>query len=200
MDYILKIHETQTCYQGFFTLEKHILQHSLYKGGMSAKLSRELLYYKDAVAVLLYDPHEDAVVLIEQFRIGARHDKDNPWVLELVAGFQEPGEDIDTTVAREVWEESGLQVSAFEPVCEFYINPANTSDRITLVCAQVDAKTAEGVHGMVEEGEDIRVLVYPYRRIQGMIESGRINSATPILAMQWLQLNREGLRARWRNR
>lgn len=197
MDYLLKIQDTKICYQGFFTLEKHILQHSLYKGGMSARLSRELLYYKDAVAVLLYDPVEDTVVLIEQFRIGALHDTQKPWVLELVAGFQEDGESIDSVVTREVREESGLHVTAFEPICEFYINPANTSDRITLVCAQVDSQAAEGIHGMVEEGEDIRVLVYPYDQIQNMLESGRINSATPILALQWLQLNRESLRRKW---
>ena len=48
----------------------------------------------DAVAVLPYDPVADAVLLIEQFRIGTMLDLRSPWSLEPIAGIIEAGETI----------------------------------------------------------------------------------------------------------
>ena len=56
-------------YSGFFTVDKCHLKHELYEGG-ETEIVRELLHRGDAVAVLLYDPAHDKVVMIEQFRIG----------------------------------------------------------------------------------------------------------------------------------
>ena len=90
-------------------------------------------------------------------------------------------------------EEAGCVVGKIEPICEFYINPANTSDRIILVYGRVDSSKADGIHGVKEEGEDIRVMVLSYEDTMEALKDGRINSATPILALQWLTLNRERL-------
>jgi ADP-ribose pyrophosphatase len=147
----------------------------------------------NAVAILLYDPDVDAVVLIEQFRIGALRDTQNAWVMELVAGFQEEGESIEDVVRREVMEEAGAKVGRIEIVCEFYINPANTSDKIILTYAQVDSTQVDGIHGVEDEGEDIMVHVMDFNTAIQEIQNGRVNSATPILALQWLALNRDRL-------
>ena len=57
-------------YSGFFQIDIYQLRHRLYNGDMSPPLQRELFERGDAVALLPYDPQRDAVVLIEQFRIG----------------------------------------------------------------------------------------------------------------------------------
>jgi ADP-ribose pyrophosphatase len=197
MDYKVTINRQQNCFKGFFTLNKLTLTHSLFAGGVSKMLQRELIYHGDAVAVLLYDPIRDAVVLIEQFRVGAIDDPDGAWVYELVAGFQEQGESIEDVMHRELHEEAGLESSRYEPICTCYLNPANSSDRVILVCAQVDSSLAGGIHGVEAEGEDIKVHVFEYQQIEQLLAAGRLSSATPMIAMQWLQLNHARLRAEW---
>ena len=54
---------------------------------------------------------------------------------------------------------------------------------------------AGGIHGLVDEGEDIRVHVVPFDQALAGIASGTIDSATAIIALQWLALNRARLRA-----
>ena len=68
MEKKIKINKHEVAYKGFFRLEKYYLQHTLYKGGWSEEICRELFMRGNCVAVMLYDPDRDEVVLIEQFR------------------------------------------------------------------------------------------------------------------------------------
>ena len=88
----LEILEREVCYQGFYRVERLRLRHRLFAGGMSPPMVREAVEKGDVAAVLLYDPQRDEVVMIEQFRIGARADPRGPWLLETVAGLLEDGE------------------------------------------------------------------------------------------------------------
>ena len=104
----VEIVDRELCYQGFFRLERVRLRHSLHRGGMSPVLVRETLEKGDVVAVLPYDPVADAVVMIEQFRVGAIGAPRGAWLLEIVAGLMEPGEQPDDVARREATEEAGL--------------------------------------------------------------------------------------------
>ena len=90
-------------YQGFFSVEECHVRHQTYKGD-EVEIKRELFHRGDAVAVLLYDPAKDKVVLIEQFRMGAINNEDGPWLLEIVAGVVEEGESITDVARRECQE------------------------------------------------------------------------------------------------
>jgi ADP-ribose pyrophosphatase len=50
---------------------------------------------------------------------------------------------------------------------------------------------------LAEEGEDIRVVVMATDEAMAHLHTGRINAAAPIIALQWLLLNRDPLRRRW---
>lgn len=193
MKYKVDIKTTELCYQGFFRMEKYTLSHSLFAGEMCPPIQRELVSRGNAVAILLYDPDRDKVVMIEQFRIGALQDPEKAWVLELVAGFQEEGEKIEDVIHREVMEEAGCTVDTIEYISEYYVNPANTSDRTTLMYAEVDSSRASGIHGVREEGEDIKVHVLDFETVIEEINGGKVNSATPIIALQWLEIHRNRL-------
>jgi ADP-ribose pyrophosphatase len=67
-----------------------------------------------------------------------------------------------------------------------------------IFCGQVDAATADGVHGMTEEHENIRVITMPTEEVFRRLDEGRINNSMTIIGLQWLRQHHTELRARWR--
>lgn len=193
----VEINSHETGYQGFFRIERYQLRHRLFNGSWSKPLTRELFERGHAVAVLPYDPHRDEIVLIEQFRIGALQATSGPWLLEIVAGMIEDKETTEDVARRETLEESGCTVHELIPICTYLVSPGGTSEQITLYCGHVNANQAQGLHGNVDEDEDIRVSSYPFNAALSMIDDGRINSASPIMALQWLALNKQQVIKQW---
>jgi ADP-ribose pyrophosphatase len=186
--------EETPVYRGFFNLTRLKLRHTLFRGGWSGVLERELFHRGRAAAVVPYDPATDQVVLIEQFRIGAMGVKETPWLVEIVAGAIEEGETPEEVAHREAREEAGCALRELIRIGEFFPTPGGCSERITLFCGIVDSQGASGAHGLVEEDEDILVSAVPFDEAMAWIEQGRIDSAVPIIALQWLALNRARLR------
>ncbi len=197
MKYGYEIIEKSVCYEGFFRLERYRLRHELFAGGWGHEIVRELLERGHAVAALLYDPDLDSVLMIEQFRIGALETPQGPWLLEVVAGIVEEGEDPKDVVKREALEEAGSTIIDLLPIASFSLSPGGCSEHIHLFCGRIDASNAGGIYGLAEEGEDIRVRVIKFSDIQCLLETGTICNATAIIAVQWLILHRDELKARW---
>ncbi len=189
--------EEATIYHGFFDLIRYKLRHTLYKGGWSQVQERELFQRGNCVAVVLYDPVTDEVVLIEQFRVGAIKSRGDRWLLEIVAGAIESGESPSEVAFREAEEEAGCDIQELIQISEFYTSPGGSSEKITLYCGKVDASNLGGVHGLDHEGEDILVSVVSLDEALEKVNTGKIESAIPIIALQWLALNRERLRDEW---
>ena len=194
----VEIISREMCYEGFFRIESYRLRHRLFSGSWSKPIVRELFERGHAVAVLPYDPLTDRVVLIEQFRIGALVAGLDPWLREIVAGVIEADESTEEVAQRETREESGCVVHDLIPVCQYLVSPGGTSEQITVFCGRVNASEADGIHGVAEEDEDIRAASYLFAEAMAMVENGKINSASPIIALQWLALNKEYVTTRWR--
>ena len=193
----VEVIEKTVCYQGFFRLEKYCLRHRLFSGDWSPLLTREMFERGHAAAVLPYDPVRDEIVLIEQFRPGAIDAPGGPWLMEIVAGMIETGETAEAVVKRESIEESGCIITDLIPLYDFLVSPGGTTERIALFCGRTDATTADGVHGVTEEGEDIKVHVVTFDTAMALLKSGKITAASAIIALQWLALNRDDVRTRW---
>lgn len=193
----VEVLEQRCVYEGFFQMKKYRLRHRLFEGGWSEVMSRELFERGHAVVVLPYDPLRDEIVFLEQFRVGAMHAPAGPWLLEFVAGMYEEGEDALDVARREVQEEMGGEVAELEFITEYLVSPGGTSERISLYCGRVDASQASGIHGLDEEYEDIRVSSLSFDQAVKLLQSGRINSAAPIIGLQWLQMHRPRLRKQW---
>lgn len=193
----VEILDKTVCYDGFFRLERYRLRHRLFSGAWSRVLTRELFERGHAAAVLPYDPGLDAVVLVEQFRIGALEAPGSPWLLEIVAGIIEPEETPEDVVRREAVEEANCQIQELIHIYDYFVSPGGTSERIALFCGKVDASGAGGLYGLAAEAEDIRVIVVPFAEAIEHMHAGKINSAAPIMALQWLQLHHDQLRVRW---
>lgn len=193
----IEIFEKKTCYEGFFKLVRYRLKHSLFAGGWSGELLREVLERGHAAAVLPYDPISEQVVMIEQFRPGAIGHANGTWLWEIVAGILEPGEAPSEVVHREAVEEIGCPVSDIIHICDFFASPGCTDETTALFCGRVDAAQACGIHGLAEEHEDILVHVVSLSIALEMLQNHNIHFAPAIIALQWLVLHREEVRARW---
>jgi ADP-ribose pyrophosphatase len=139
----------------------------------------------------------DEVILIEQFRIGPYAVGWDPWLLEGVAGIIEDGESPEDVARRETREEAGCEITDLVPVMRYISSPGACSETVALFCGRVDSSGAGGVHGLADEGEDIKVMVYPVAKAIGLLDSGRIVNAKTIIALQWLALNYADLKQRW---
>ncbi len=176
-------------FNGFFRIEKIRLRHRMFAGGWSRYFERELFERGEAVCVLLFDPQHDCIVLTEQFRIGALADECSPWLLELVAGMVEPGESYAEVAQRETEEEAGCRFDKLLPICNYWVSPGGTSERVQLYCALIDSDGVGGVHGLADENEDIRLVKMSFSEAYAAVESGRINNAATIMALQWLHIH-----------
>ncbi|MCT4702616.1 ADP-ribose diphosphatase [Enterobacteriaceae bacterium H20N1] len=187
----------ETLYRGFFSLDLYRFRHRLFNGEMSGEVRREIFERGHAAVLLPYDPVRDEVVLIEQIRIAAYDTSDTPWLLELIAGMIEEGESVEDVARREAVEEAGLLVGRTKPVLSYLASPGGTSERLSVLVGEVDATTAEGIHGLVDENEDIRVHVVSREKAYQLVEEGFIDNAASVIALQWLQLHYEKLRIEW---
>lgn len=184
-------------HEGYCTIARWHLRHEQFAGGMGPPLTREVIERGHAVAILPYDPHQDRVVLIEQFRPGPWIAGEDPWMLEVVAGIVEDGETPEAVARRECVEECGLAPDLLEPACRYFVSPGVLTETVALYVGRVDAATAGGLFGLDHEGEDIRALTLPAEAFIALARGGGLTNATALIAGQWFALAHPVLRARW---
>lgn len=191
------VESTTRKYEGHFKLNELVIKFKHFNGEWSGSVVREQIIRANAAAVLLYDPQEDKVALVEQLRIGCIDDKraQSPWLLELVAGLVYPGDSSEETAMREAEEEAGVRLQKLMPICEFYNTPGAFTEKTMIYCALVDSTNLGGVFGLEEEHENIKVHVLSFDAIVEQLTSGQfLTSASTVIAIQWLRLNRATLK------
>ncbi|MBB6520702.1 NUDIX domain-containing protein [Pseudoteredinibacter isoporae] len=188
---------SQECaYGGFFEMQRWTLRHRLFSGDWTEAFQREIFRRGNAVAGIIYDPWRDEIALIEQFRIGAHDSPAGPWCLEVVAGMMDKdGEAPEQVMARELEEEAGLKARHMEFICRYLSSPGGTDEEVFLYALMCDLSGAGGgIHGLDEEHEDIRLLVFSAQEVFAAMLNGRMNNAATLIGLQWLQMHRERLR------
>ena len=194
----IEVDQRETLFDSFLRVDRLKLRHSLFAGGWSELMTRELILRPRAVGVLLFDPAQQQVVLVRQIRVGMLDEGQKPWLLELVAGMVESGEEPIKVAARESLEEANTKPQDLLQICEYYNSPGISNERITLFCGRVDATQAGGIFGLDAEHEDIEVVVLSLADALAKVASGEINNAMSIIALQWLQLNQPMLEESWK--
>jgi ADP-ribose pyrophosphatase len=189
--------ESETVWKGYFRMDRLRLRHRLFAGGWGQPITREIFERGHAAALLPYDPVRDEVVLIEQFRPGAFTAGTEPWLVEIVAGIIEDDETAEDVARRETVEEAGCTVTDIVPMMDILTTPGASSERIAIFLGRVNARGVGGIHGLVDEGEDIRVFTESLDAALARLADGGIINVTAIVALQWLALNRDKLRRRW---
>jgi ADP-ribose pyrophosphatase len=177
-----KIKQRKRNYDGHFKVDQFVIQHELFSGGLSAELTREQVSRQNSVAVLPYDPIRDEVVLVEQFRVGAMND-DNPWLIEIIAGLVEDGENYEEVARREAKEEANCILDEIHHAVSFFPTPGGFSELSHVYFAKTDTTQLGGEYGLKEEGEDIRVHVQSSADAIEWLYEGKIRSAISMIAM-----------------
>ncbi|KDN11296.1 MULTISPECIES: ADP-ribose diphosphatase [unclassified Gilliamella] len=186
-------------YKGFFSLLEYRFQYRKFDGSISEIVTREILERGHAVVLLAYDVKRDEVVLIEQIRIAAIETQDSPWILELIAGMMDhENESFEEVARREAMEEAGVVIGRCKPIISYLASPGGLTEQLHILVGEVDSSTAEGIHGLDEENEDIKVHVVSRTQAYQWVKDGVINNAASIIALQWLELNHELLRKEWK--
>lgn len=193
----VEIQEVKSIYNGFFKVSQLTLRHRLFQGGWSELMHREIMDRGHAVVVIPYDPEQDAIVILEQFRVGAMATSRTPWLLELVAGMVDVGETNEEVAHRELQEEAGLSARSLDYALSYLSSPGGTTERIYIYLAQVDSSTAAAFGGLDEEHEDIRVQAFQRSEVMKFLENGRIDNAATVIGLQWLGLHLNRYRQEW---
>lgn len=120
----------------------------------------------DAVVILAYHIELKKIVIIKQFRIPL-----NDYVIELPAGLKEANEAMETSVERELKEETGLELVAInydKSKKKLYLSPGMTDESVDLVyCTCKGEVTLEHL----EEDEEIEVLLLSQREALELLKS-----------------------------
>ena len=188
-------------YLKFFSVEERDIRFQKYNGKSSSTVERAVFMSADAATVLPYDPVNDLVLLIEQFRAGpyCRGDQ-NPWLLEPIAGRCDLGESFADTARRECVEEAGLALTGLEKIASYYTSPGAYSEYIHSFIGIADLKGhVEAVHGVADEHEDIRSFAVPFTALMQAVADGEADNGPLLVSAMWLAANRDRLRAKYAN-
>ena len=194
-------HSKHKVYDGFFSVEEHVLSYQKFNKEQSAVVTRSALISSDAVIVLPYDPVNDRILLIEQFRTGPYVKGDeNPWVLEPIAGLIDEGETPESAGIREAQEEAHLKIQKLELVARSYPSPGISTEFFHQYIGIVELPESSNlIAGLSSENEDIRSHIFEYAQFSNMIRSGIIKVGPAILIGLWLAKNRKILQERYSN-
>lgn len=187
----INIIQRENVFQRFiFRIEEVKVEYERYDGSMSGEVTRLIFERGDSIAVLLHDAEKDHVLLCEQFRAPTMT-KDSGWLVELPAGVVEASEEPMDCARRETIEETGYAPRILRPIARFYLSPGGSSERIHLFYAEVSLSDQLGAGGgVVEEGEDIRIIQVPVSQAFAQAAAGEIIDAKTLIAIQWLELQR----------
>ncbi len=188
----------EALFQGFFRVDRFHLRQELFAGGWSAPFTREVFNGgQKAAVILLFDPKQDKIVMIEQFRAGPMAQGEDPFLIELVAGMAESGEALEDTARREALEEAGCEVTELQKIYAYYPSPGCMSEHTTIFIGRTIAPENGSLCGVAHENEDIRVLVLDATEAISLLYMGKLRDAASIIALQWFSLHHTDLRSRW---
>ena len=198
----VEIRSDTRVWDGRFPLDVVRFRNRRFDGVLSGERTWELWRRGRAAALLPYDPVQDVVVLIEQFRLPALAAGIDPVLVEVPAGLCDGDESPQETVRREADEEMGFVPRRLARITDILLTAGGSDEFCALFAGEVSAPVAGadgivGLGGMAAEHENIRVRVWPAARAIAAALAGEVPNSVAAIALLWLGLSRERLRAEW---
>ncbi len=188
-----EIRSQKRLFDDFFKIDEVIVSHERQDGTMSPDERRLVFERGDAVAVLLYDPDTNNVVIVNQFKvpslIGRRRDDPGTvdgWITEAIAGMIDMNETPEQAIVRETMEETGYKIEHPQLIAKFFSSPGGTSERIFLYFAEISEADRIGKGGGLDD-EDVTVLQISANELFDHLEKKKIEDPKLIISAYWLQ-------------
>jgi len=150
--------------------------------------SREAYDRGNGATILLYDPVQRTVVLIQQFRLPTYvNGNGSGMLIEACAGLLD-ADDPETCIAREAFEETGYAIRNARKVMQAYMSPGSVTEILYFFVAEYSRAQRVTEGGGVEE-EDIEVLELSFDEALRRVASGEIRDAKTIMLLQYAALH-----------
>ena len=118
--------------------------------------------------------HGDKMLLLHEFRMGV-----NRKIYNLCAGMIEPEESIEDCISRELYEETGLQISRIQKILPPSYAAVAISDTTTYIAfVEVDGVFADHT----SENEEIEANFYDKEEIKKLLETESFSSRAQMAA------------------
>lgn len=133
----------------------------------------------DAVLIVAIHEAEEKLVLVKQFRIPV-----GAYLYELPAGLIDKGEEIFQAAARELKEETGLEVTAMDEVKshkQCYLSPGMTDESVSVIYCRCTGNLSEA---FLEADEDITPILVSKEEAAAIIREGEKIDIKALMVMQ----------------
>ncbi|MRS14744.1 GDP-mannose pyrophosphatase NudK [Enterobacteriaceae bacterium RIT691] len=185
MSFNIEIIKDEILSDNYFIL-RNITYNLTRNSGEVIRHKREVYDRGNGATILLYNPQQQTVVLVRQFRVAT-------WVngnadgrlIETCAGLLDDDEPEDC-IRKEAVEETGYQVRDVRKVFELYMSPGGVTELVHFFIAEYDDSLRTTVGGGVED-EDIDVLEMPFSQALAKVKSGEIRDGKAVILLQYLQ-------------
>ena len=183
-----KIINKKNLYSGFFSLNKYEFIHQKHDGGWTDTVDREIFSGAHVATLLPYDPIKKEIILIQQFRAGVLSRYDENYLLEIVAGIIDEGENPEQTARRECFEETGCEVKKIHPIQSYFPAPGSSESYYHIYLGEIQAFEGERIKGLDKENEDILVKSFKVDEVRQMLKEKKIINGLTLVALQWFFL------------
>ena len=181
----VRIYGKTRVFDGFFKIDEVEVSYERFDGVMTPAVKRISLERGDSVAAIVFNRSSQRLMFTRQFRYPT-YEKGPGWIVEIVAGMQEVGEDPEVALRREILEEAGYQAHSIELIARFYVSPGGSSERVTVYYVEVTStgKVAAG-GGLIAENEDIETVWLSPDELRMAIDAGAIQDAKTLIGALW---------------
>ena len=183
-----KIINKKNLYSGFFSLNKYEFTYEKHDGEWTSTVDREIFSGAHVSTLLPYDPIKKEIILIQQFRAGVLSRYDEDYLLEIVAGIIDEGENPEETAIRECFEETGCEVKKIYPIQSYFPAPGSSESYYHLYLGEIQAFDGERIKGLEKENEDILVKSFKIDEVRQMLKEKKIMNGLTLVALQWFFL------------
>jgi nudix-type nucleoside diphosphatase (YffH/AdpP family) len=184
---LVEIVSLNTKHRGWATF--HVAQVRLGDGTI---IKREIEDHGNAACVLPYDPARKTAIMVRQLRVPVVHAGGTETLIEPPAGLIDPGEDGAKAAQREALEETGIRLSALEPVATLWTMPGVSTERMSMFLGAYSAADRVNAGGGIDD-EGIEVIEIELKELAAMADAGTLTDLKAFTLVQTLRLRRPDL-------
>lgn len=172
----------------WYILKKYTYELQL-RNGSWQKQEREVYDRGNGAVILLYNKIKNSIILIRQFRMPMYVNGYQHFLIEAAAGLLDNASPEERIIA-EAEEETGFKVDKIEKIFEAFMSPGSVTEKLYFYIAEYNEQNRQSSGGgLVDEGEDIEVLEWPFPKALNAIKTGEIVDGKTIMLIQHLALN-----------